>query len=263
MTIAALPFGSAAGPQHVAIVMDGNGRWASRRLLPRLAGHRQGVETLRLAVKWAVARRIGVLTVFAFSSENWNRPADEVKGLMTLLQHAIPRELPGFVEQGVALRFVGDREALKPELQALFERAEARTQAGTRLVLNICFNYGGRWDIVQAARRLAARGIAITEASMSEAMALAHVADPDLVIRTGGEQRVSNFLLWQAAYAEWFFSDKPWPAFTQDDLDAALLAYRRRERRFGQTSEQVRDVRHSSQPAQAVADADAAERHSA
>ncbi|KAF1023858.1 MAG: Ditrans,polycis-undecaprenyl-diphosphate synthase ((2E,6E)-farnesyl-diphosphate specific) [Paracidovorax wautersii] len=243
--------------------MDGNGRWASRRLLPRLAGHRQGVETLRLAVKWALARRIPVLTVFAFSSENWNRPAEEVKGLMTLLQHAIPRELPGFVEQGVALRFVGERQALKPEMQALFERAEARTQDGARLVLNICFNYGGRWDIVQAAQTLAARGIAITEASMPEAMALAHVADPDLVIRTGGERRVSNFLLWQAAYAEWFFSDKPWPAFTHDDLDEALLAFKRRERRFGQTSEQVRGAGRDPQPAPAVAQAAAVEQHSA
>lgn len=228
-----------AVPRHVAIVMDGNGRWASRRFLPRLAGHRQGVETLRLAVGWAVDRKVPVLTVFAFSSENWSRPADEVKGLMALLQHVIPRELPSFLRQGVALRFVGERSGLAPEMTALFERAEAATAAGESLVLNVCFNYGGRWDIVQAAQKLAQQGAAITEASMAAAMALAHVPDPDLVIRTGGEHRISNFLLWQAAYAEWFFSEKPWPAFEREDLDAALLAFARRERRFGRTSQQL------------------------
>ncbi|MFT4190264.1 MAG: polyprenyl diphosphate synthase [Comamonas sp.] len=237
-----MPLPASLVPAHVAVVMDGNGRWASRRFLPRLAGHRQGVETLRMAVQWAIERRIGVLTVFAFSSENWNRPAEEVQGLMTLLLHAIPRELAGFLRQGVALRFVGERAGLREDVRALFARAEAETAGGRNLALNICFNYGGRWDIVQAARTLAEQGAAITEASMASAMALSHVPDPDLVIRTGGEHRISNFLLWQAAYAEWFFSDKPWPAFGRQDLDAALQVYGGRERRFGQTSQQVARV---------------------
>ena len=216
--------------------------------MPRIAGHRQGVETLRKAVRWSLDRGIGVLTVFAFSSENWNRPAEEVKGLMALLMHAIPRELPGFIEQGVALRFVGDRAGLAPEIQSLFSSAEAQTAAGRRITLNVCFNYGGRWDIVQAARTLAERGETITEAALAASLSLAHVPDPDLVIRTGGEQRVSNFLLWQAAYAEWFFSDKAWPSFTADDFDLAISAFQGRERRFGLTSQQVREQAHAAGP---------------
>lgn len=227
---------------HVAIVMDGNGRWASRRLLPRLAGHRKGVETLRMAAAWAIEREIAVLTVFAFSSENWGRPAEEVRGLMTLLLQAIPREVPGFIEQGIALRFVGERGGLDPAIVELFERTQEQTANGCRLQLNICFNYGGRWDIVQAAQSLAQQGVSITERSLGAAMSLAHVADPDLVIRSGGEQRISNFLLWQAAYAEWVFSDKHWPAFTRADLDAALEVYAKRQRRYGKTPQQSASV---------------------
>ncbi|KAF1043399.1 polyprenyl diphosphate synthase [Xylophilus sp.] len=233
---------AAAGPAvpgHVAIVMDGNGRWASRRFLPRVAGHRQGVESLRHCVHACAERGVRVLTVFAFSSENWQRPADEVSGLMDLLVRALAREVPQMHRDGVRLHCVGDRKALSEKVCKSLAQAEAMTAGNTRLVLNICFNYGGRWDIAQAAAALAARGEPITETSLHEAMAMAHVPDPDLLIRTGGEQRISNFLLWQAAYSELFFSDRLWPDFDEAALDEALAAYARRERRFGKTSAQV------------------------
>jgi len=226
-------------PHHIAIVMDGNGRWATRRFLPRVAGHRQGVESLRRCVRACVDRGVGVLTVFAFSSENWNRPVEEVSGLMDLLVGALGREVPKLRDDGVRLQFVGERGGLSPKLTAGLAQAEAATAHNTRLVLNVCFNYGGRWDIAQAAASLAARGEPLTEANLDRAMALAHVPDPDLLIRTGGEQRLSNFLLWQSAYAELVFSDRLWPEFDEADLDAAIAAFQRRERRFGQTSAQV------------------------
>ena len=227
-------------PRHVAIVMDGNGRWAQKRWLPRVAGHKQGVDTLRRVVRDCLERGIGVLTVFAFSSENWNRPADEVSGLMELLALALSREVPSLAENGVQLHFPGDRSALSPRVVQGLEAAEERTASNRRLVLNVCFNYGGRWDIVQAAQRLAREGVPIDEAAMASRLALAHVPDPDLVIRTGGEVRISNFLLWQAAYAELYFSDSLWPDFDGAELDRALAEYARRERRFGKTSEQMR-----------------------
>jgi len=230
---------SEAAPRHVAIVMDGNGRWARRRHLPRLAGHRQGVESLRRCLKACAARGIAVLTVFAFSSENWSRPQDEVSGLMELMGKALLREVPQLLKDGVRLHFVGEREGLSPGMRQALENAEAATASGARLVLNVCFNYGGRWDIAQAAARLAARGEAITEESLQRAMAMGHVPDPDLLIRTGGELRISNFLLWQAAYAELYFTDALWPDFDEAALDAALAEYAARERRFGRTSEQV------------------------
>lgn len=230
---------SAAMPRHVAIVMDGNGRWAKKRFLPRLAGHRQGLESLRRAVGMCLERGIAVLTVFAFSSENWKRPADEVSGLMDLMVKGLLREVPKLDEQGVRLAFPGDREGLSELVRTSFEQACARTAHNDRLVLNICFNYGGRWDIVQAARKLAERGEPITEASLSAALSTAQLPDPDLVIRTGGEQRISNFLLWQSAYSEFFFSDKLWPDFDQAEFDRALACYAGRERRFGLISEQV------------------------
>ena len=219
--------------------MDGNGRWATRRLLPRVAGHKVGVDTLRACVRHCGDRGVKVLTVFAFSSENWNRPAEEVSGLMELLALALGREVPQLKAEGVRIHFVGDRSTLSPKVQAGLAQAEASTAGNTRLVFNICFNYGGRWDIVQAAARLAAEGRPVTEASMASAMALAHVPDPDLVIRTGGEQRISNFLLWQSAYSEFYFTDKLWPEFDKAALDAAIADYARRERRFGKTSEQL------------------------
>ena len=221
-------------PRHIAIVMDGNGRWASRRYLPRIAGHKQGVEALKRCVKACAVREIPVLTVFAFSSENWSRPADEVAGLMDLLGMALAREIPQLRADGVQVHFVGERAELSERVRSGLEQGEAATVACTRLILNVCFNYGGRWDITQAAARLAAQGRPFTEAEMAAAMALAHVPDPDLIIRTGGEQRISNFLLWQAAYAELYFSDRLWPEFDEAELDRAIAVFRQRERRFGQ-----------------------------
>jgi undecaprenyl diphosphate synthase len=226
-------------PHHIAIVMDGNGRWATRRYLPRVAGHKKGVDALRACVRHCGERGVKVLTVFAFSSENWSRPAEEVSGLMELLAIALAREVPTLQEEGVRLRFVGDRAGLSDKVRAGLAQAEEATAANSRLAFNVCFNYGGRWDIAQAAARLAAHGEAITEQSLDRAMALAHVPDPDLLIRTGGEQRISNFLLWQCAYSELYFTDALWPDFDEAALDAAIADYARRERRFGRTSEQV------------------------
>lgn len=228
-----------APPRHIAIVMDGNGRWAKRRFLPRLAGHKQGVDVLRRCVQACAQRGVAVLTVFAFSSENWNRPQEEVSGLMELLAKALSREVPQLLRDGVQLHFVGARAGLSDKVRDGLVQAEAATAHNTRLVLNVCFNYGGRWDVAQAAAQLAARGEPITESSLDRAMALAHVSDPDLLIRTGGEMRLSNFLLWQAAYAELYFTDKLWPDFDDAALDEAIAAFHARERRFGKTSEQI------------------------
>lgn len=225
-------------PQHIAIVMDGNGRWATKRFLPRLAGHRQGMESLRRCIRACLDRGVQALTVFAFSSENWNRPAEEVSGLMDLLATALAREVPQMLKDGVRVHFVGERAGLSDKVCQGLAAAEAATAGNRRLVLNVCFNYGGRWDMAQAAAGLAARGVTITEASLHGAMALSHVPDPDLIIRTGGELRLSNFLLWQAAYAELCFSDRLWPDFDEAELDRAIADYQRRERRYGQTSEQ-------------------------
>lgn len=226
-------------PHHVAIVMDGNGRWAHKRLLPRIAGHRQGVDSLRRCIRACVERGVRVLTVFAFSSENWNRPEEEVSGLMELMGKALVNEVPELNRGGVALRFVGERASLSPRMQQSLQQAEQATATNARLLLNVCFNYGGRWDIAQAAAQVAARGEPITEESLGRHTALAHVPDPDLLIRTGGEYRISNFLLWQCAYSELFFSDKLWPDFDEAALDEAFAAYSARERRFGKTSAQV------------------------
>ena len=220
--------------------MDGNGRWATRRFLPRVAGHKVGVDALRACVRRCGDLGVKVLTVFAFSSENWSRPADEISGLMELLALALSREVPQLKAEGVRICFIGERTSLSAKVQSGLAQAEAATAANDRLVFNICFNYGGRWDIVQAAQKLVAQGTPITEESMKSAMALAHVPDPDLVIRTGGEHRISNFLLWQSAYAEFYFSNKLWPEFDAAALDAAIADFARRERRFGKTSEQVR-----------------------
>ncbi|RYF78684.1 MAG: di-trans,poly-cis-decaprenylcistransferase [Comamonadaceae bacterium] len=228
--------------------MDGNGRWASRRLLPRVAGHKRGVDALRDCVQACVSRGVAVLTVFAFSSENWNRPADEVSGLMELLVAALGREVPRLSADGVQLHFVGDRAGLSARLAQGLAQAEEATAHNRRLVLNVCFNYGGRWDVAQAARKVAAQGLPLTEQNIDRAMALAHVPDPDLVIRTGGEQRLSNFLLWQSAYSELFFSDRLWPEFDEAALDDAFAAFAKRERRFGQTSAQRAEVSVTGAP---------------
>lgn len=226
-------------PTHVAIVMDGNGRWASKRFLPRIAGHKQGVDALKRCARACDARGIKVLTVFAFSSENWQRPQEEVSGLMDLFALALGREVPQLKADGVQLRFIGERQGLSARVLKGIEQAEAATAANQQLVLNVCFNYGGRWDICQAAESLRSAGRAITEESLSKSLALAHVTDPDLFIRTGGELRVSNFLIWQMAYAEFYFSQVLWPDFGAEELDHAITVFRSRERRFGQTSEQV------------------------
>ena len=236
-------------PKHIAIVMDGNGRWATRRFLPRVAGHKSGVDALRGCVRACAARGVAILTVFAFSSENWNRPKEEVSGLMELLVMAISREVPQLVVDGVRLRFVGERVGLSNAVRLGLDRAEAATASNTRLILNVCFNYGGRWDIVQAANRLAARGEVISEESLGAEMQMGQVPEPDLIIRTGGEQRISNFLLWQAAYSELYFCDTLWPEFDEQALDLAIAAYAQRERRFGKTSEQLRDRSPSQQAA--------------
>jgi undecaprenyl diphosphate synthase len=227
------------GPHHVAMVMDGNGRWASKRLLPRIAGHRQGVESLKRMVRACAIRQVRILTVFAFSSENWSRPADEVSGLMDLLAGALAKEVSQLHKEGVQLRFVGDRASLSDRVRQGFIAAEATTANNPGLILNVCFNYGGRWDVVQAARNVAERGEPLTEAALSAAMALAPCPDPDLLIRTGGEYRLSNFLLWQAAYAELFFSPLLWPDFDEQALELAFSEFRSRERRFGKTSAQL------------------------
>ncbi|MBT3067675.1 polyprenyl diphosphate synthase [Rhodoferax sp. U11-2br] len=226
-------------PHHIAIVMDGNGRWANKRFLPRIAGHRQGVESLKRCAKACDARGVRVLTVFAFSSENWKRPTEEVSGLMDLFAMALMREVNQLKAAGVQLRFVGDRRGLSPRVLRSMEEGETATAGNSRLILNACFNYGGRWDIAQAARKVADQGLPLTEDNLNSAMALAHVPDPDLLIRTGGEHRMSNFLLWQGAYSEFFFTDVLWPDFDEAALDQAITSFAQRERRFGMTSDQL------------------------
>ena len=233
-------------PRHIAIVMDGNGRWASKRFLPRIAGHHQGVDALKRIVSACGDRGVNVLTVFAFSSENWNRPAEEVSGLMGILASALAKEVAKMKHEGVRIRFVGARAPLSDKVKAALDHAEETTAQGNRLLLNVCFNYGGRWDVATAAAQLAAEGVEITEASLSGALALAHCQDPDLIIRTGGEFRLSNFLLWQAAYSELYFSPLLWPDFDEAALDAAIQEYASRERRFGRTSDQI--ARDASMP---------------
>jgi undecaprenyl diphosphate synthase len=226
-------------PRHIAIVMDGNGRWASKRFLPRIAGHKQGVEVLKRTVRSCVLRGVQVLTVFAFSSENWKRPAEEVSGLMEILVVALSRELNQLKKEGVHLQFIGERASLSERVRNSLQEAERETADNRKLILNVCFNYGGRWDVVQAVQALSVAGEEITEQSLSSKLATASVGDPDLVIRTGGEMRLSNFLLWQAAYSELYFSGVLWPEFDEAALDAAIQAYSTRERRFGMTSQQL------------------------
>ncbi len=229
----------ANGPEHVAIIMDGNGRWAKNRYLPRLAGHKQGVEALRRVVEASLDMGIRVLTVFAFSSENWSRPDEEVSGIMELVALALAREVRTLHRRGVQIHFAGDLSRLSTHVRTGLESSQALTRDNSALVLNICFNYGGRWDICQAAARLQIKNIPVTEQALAEHLALAHVPDPDLFIRTGGEMRISNFLIWQMAYSELYFSQSLWPDFSPEELSLAIASYRRRERRFGLISEQV------------------------
>ena len=223
-------------PRHVAIVMDGNGRWAKKRYLPRFFGHKAGVDALVKVINASADRGVEYLTVFAFSSENWKRPEDEVSGLMGLVLVAVTKYLGKLARDGVKIVIVGDRNAVSDRLRAAWAEAESATQHNTRITLSVAFNYGGRWDILQACRQAVAAGLQpeqITEAALSGFMAMRHAPDPDLFIRTGGEVRISNFLLWQVAYSELVFTDCLWPDFDVAALDSALAAYAGRERRFG------------------------------
>ena len=241
---------TAAVPRHIAIIMDGNGRWARERLLPRVAGHRRGRDAVRATVKHCVERGVGFLTLFAFSSENWRRPAEEVSVLQQMFRAALEQEVSKLHEVGIRLRVIGDIGPFGEVITALARTAEALTAENRRLTLTIAANYGGRWDLMQAINRLAAEprpGAApYTEADVARHLALNYAPEPDLFIRTGGEQRISNFLLWQLAYTELYFTPTLWPDFDAAALDAAIASYQGRERRFGQTSEQVTEARKSA-----------------
>ena len=230
-------------PRHVAIIMDGNGRWAKQRFLPRFAGHRRGVETVREAVRFCLDHGIAYLTLFAFSSENWRRPAEEVSLLMQLFVKALQQEVAALDRNGVRLCVIGDRSRFDPELQALIEEAERQTAGHTRLTLTIAVNYGGRWDIMQAVNRMASQYSEKigqwTEAELAPYLSMHYAPEPDLFIRTGGEERISNFLLWQLAYTEFHFTETLWPEFDSTAFEMAIRSYRKRERRFGRTSEQL------------------------
>jgi undecaprenyl diphosphate synthase len=236
----------ADSPQHVAIIMDGNGRWARAHGLPRPAGHRASVKVVRRIVEECASHNVGYLTLFAFSSENWRRPPDEVGMLMNLFLDSLVREIDDLHRNRVRMHFIGDRAELGRELVERMVAAEALTQGNTGLALTVAVAYGGRWDIVQAARALAAEVAAgrlqpdaIDEAQIGQHLALAGVPDPDLLIRTGGERRISNFLLWNLAYTELYFCDTLWPEFSPKDLGAAFEYFAQRERRFGKTSAQL------------------------
>jgi undecaprenyl diphosphate synthase len=224
-------------PTHVAIIMDGNGRWANARGLPRLMGHRQGVENIRRILNACVDFGVKYLTIYAFSTENWNRPLDEVRGLMTILEQTIKRETPELNENGVRIRHIGRTDGLSPKLQKLIREAVDLTRTNERLILNVAFNYGGRAEIVDAVKKIVADQIPaeeITEELITNYLYTQGTPDPDLVIRTAGEMRLSNYLIWQSAYAEYYATPVYWPDFDKEELFRALLAYSQRDRRFGQ-----------------------------
>lgn len=232
--------------------MDGNGRWASAHSRPRSFGHQAGLKALRVTIEHCVRLGVGTLTVFAFSSENWNRPADEVSRLMELFLKALNKEVAELHSNGVCIRFIGDKSAFNATIQTKMTEAEALTRDNRQMIANVAVNYGGRWDIIQAARQLAEQATEgslqpgdIDEARFASALALASSPDPDLFIRTGGEVRVSNFLLWQSAYTEFYFTSVLWPDFDAQTLDQAIADYRGRERRFGKTSMQLQAPAHA------------------
>ncbi len=230
-------------PRHIAIVMDGNGRWARKRLLPRVAGHKRGLDTVRRVVRLCVDRGVSHLTLFAFSSENWRRPADEVSFLMQLFMQALREEVKKLHEHNIRLRVIGDLSRFDARLTETIRAAEAQTAGNTALTLSIAANYGGRWDILNAVNAMLAANPdktgGFSEDELAPYLCLADAPEPDLYIRTGGEQRVSNFLLWQLAYTEFYFTDCLWPDFDEAAFSEALASYARRERRFGRTSEQL------------------------
>jgi len=232
-------------PKHIAIIMDGNGRWAKRRLLPRIEGHRRGVEAVRDVIRSCVDMGVEYLTLFAFSSENWRRPQEEVSLLMQLFVMALEREVIKLHENEIRFKVIGDLSLFEPRLQQLIHDGEALTANNPRLTLTIAANYGGRWDILQGMNRLLAerselaRGF--SEEDLAPFLSMAYAPEPDLFIRTGGEQRISNFLLWQLAYSELYFTDTLWPDFDMKSLQTAIDSYQHRERRFGRTSEQLKE----------------------
>jgi undecaprenyl diphosphate synthase len=235
-------------PRHVAIIMDGNGRWAKRQHLPRIAGHRRGVESVRAAVAACAERGVKFLTLFAFSSENWRRPADEVALLMQLFQMALSSEVEKLHRNGVRLKVVGDTQRFDPAIRRLIEQGERLTADNQRLTLTVAANYGGRWDILQAVNRFFTENPSakeVQEEQLTPLLAMSYAPEPDLFIRTGGEQRVSNFLLWQLAYTELYFTETLWPDFNAAALDQAIESFRTRERRFGRTSEQLEQSRRA------------------
>ncbi|MDP8567687.1 isoprenyl transferase [Methylophilus aquaticus] len=229
-------------PQHVAVIMDGNGRWAKKRFLPRVAGHQRGLESVRQLVKTCVRLEIKYLTLFAFSSENWRRPPDEVTFLMGLFLEALDREVAKLHEANVILKLIGDRSQFNADLQQKMLDAERKTEANAGLTLTIAVNYGGRWDVVHAVNQLLLNKQPIdeiSEADLTPYLSMSYAPEPDLFIRTGGETRISNFLLWQLAYTELYFTPVLWPDFDETAFEQALKSYRQRERRFGRTSEQL------------------------
>ncbi|MBK5103019.1 MAG: di-trans,poly-cis-decaprenylcistransferase [Burkholderiales bacterium] len=246
-----------AVPRHNAIIMDGNGRWAKQRMLPRAAGHKRGVEIVREIVKACVARGVEYLTLFAFSSENWRRPEEEVTMLKQLFIMALEREAEKLHRNGICLRVVGDIAPFGKKITELVARAEQLTRANKSMTLTVAANYGGRWDLMQAMQQLIEskpeqRG-GFTEEELASHLAMAYAPEPDLFIRTGGEQRISNFLLWQLAYSEFYFTDILWPDFDAAALDRAIESYQQRERRFGRTSEQLKSAGEAPSPKKALA----------
>ncbi len=243
MTVVPFPV-TAPAPQHIAVVMDGNRRWASQRSMPKAIGHASGARQVRNIVKACSDRGIRYLTLFAFSTENWNRPVDEVNSLMGLLVHYLEKEVNGMNANGVCLKVVGDLSAFDARLQRLMHESQERTAHNTRITLTIAANYGGRWDMLQATRAWlndhpGSSASELDEQSLKPYLSMAYAPDPDLFVRTGGESRVSNFLLWQMAYTELYFTDTLWPEFTPAALDAAIDWFRQRDRRFGGCSHQV------------------------
>ena len=246
-------------PRHVAVIMDGNGRWAKKRFMPRVAGHRAGVKSVRAVIEGCARRGVQALTLFAFSSENWKRPAEEVSSLMNLFVQALEREVDTMHRNGLRVRFIGERSLLSQQLQQSMAQAEQLTASNTGMVVLIAVAYGGRWDVVQASQKLARLCVAgqlkpeqIQEDSISACLELHETPEPDLFIRAGGEQRISNFLLWNLAYTELYFTDVLWPDFGDEELQAAFTYFSQRQRRFGLIAEQLKGVTESHSGSQVI-----------